>query len=493
MKNKQINRLQLDHYKLTGVKKPVLFHLLTSIPVKEIKKWEDFLVSPFFNVKEWQIELWQILKPFYPHFDKIEKKEIWNQSSYFREKPFQAQRLHEYFAEMSLQVRHFLKQLTISSQADLERKIEYATAQQFDYPAWYANTAFKEAPLYSKKWFLEVSDCANIVQVYHQILPDARINGYFEYSNFATMYEDALDNYFMINKLKSALPDISRAIRAGKEAEIPWLKEIRAHLDAMTKNHHPLLRIYYELVTLYFEWDSDRFRRAIDLYIFISQQLSKTEQFYIIMQFTNLIAKQPSVQLHEFQFLLFKDGVKNGIYQHTSRLRPRTFLNICNSGAIAKQKEWTEKFIQDHVRFLAPDSREAYQILGLARIAFHQQQYDKAISLLRTAQPKDKLIALNVRSMTVRCLLYSYLNGYIPHSVLTAEITAFTRYIERKKTLGKSRKRTYLNMLQAVQQIAELRHNDWTKPEEKNRLYAQIKNKNPLIGKEWVLQTLEMK
>ena len=476
-----------------AIKKIKLFHLLSKIPPNKIKLFEDFLTSPFFKIKNWQLELWFALKDDYPHFNKQIKEEIWANCPSFSQKDFNSSRLNEYFAEMSKQVQEFLKMLFLSTNTSAQESLSYGTAAHFDLPKWYLQIIQEEDLRFSKKKFLSQKDYKRILSLYDEVLNDHRIGTQLIQSNIARLHSEALDNQFILSKLKQALPIIRKSKKTGKEYQINLFNETLDYLK-QDKVKNPLILLYRELILLCLNWNEEQFKKAVDLYFFIANQLNKEEQFFLLVQFGNLTAQRTTrgeSHIHYTQFLLYENGVKNGVYKHPARLLPRIYTNICNSGAIAQQETWTLQFIKEHHQYLPIEERAHLIGMAKARVAFHMQKYDKATGILRTIKSQDISINLNIRAMSVRCLLYGYIFEQIPYKVLIAETMAFKRFLQRRKNIELDRKQSYTNMLHAATQIANLKLENWKNAKNKEILKQKIIQKTPMVAKIWMVQLLE--
>lgn len=470
-----------------------LYIFLSKIPRNQFKKFEDFLLSPFFKTKDWQVELWQILKEDYPNFIQKSKQEIWAQSSYFSQNTFNNQRINEYFSEMCKLVQQFLQMITLSKDENLQRQITYKTAIQFDLPKWYTKTALKEDQNLEKIPFFKQETYQQITKRYNEILSDPRIGKHFIDSNIAKLYKEAVNHNFIIEKLKEALPIISKNKRKGKEVRLDFLDEALSYIRDKRINH-PLIKLYADLILLYENWSLQKYEDSIKLYLSIVPYLSKKEQFALIVQFTNLIAKRISIDnsdLHKLQFLLFENGVANGIYQHPAQITARSFSNICNSAAIAQKSAWTLKFIQNHIQYLPSHQKEASEALAKARVAFHNQQFDIATNLLLSTKTTDFLLMLNLRTMAVRCLLYNFIKNKNNLRTLQAEIHAFLRFLQRSSKVNDTRKKSYSNMLKAAKKIAELSSYNKINTIKKAELKRQIQEEKVMVARDWMIKILD--
>lgn len=476
-----------------GTKNTNLYIHLSKIPKKDFKKFEDFLLSPFFKTKKWQIELWQILKEDYPSFNKKSKQEIWTQSSHFNQKAFNNQRINEYFAEMNKMVQQFLQMLTLSKDESFQQQLVLNTATQFDLPKWYTSNVLKEDQNFENISFFKQEDYQRIIKRYNEILRNPHIGKHFIHSNISKLYDEAVNHYFIIEKLQQALPIISRNKRQGGETNVHLLDETLSYIR--TQNiKHPLIELYAKLIHLYENWDLQKYKDTISLYFSIVQYLSQTEQFALILHFSNLIAKRISIDstdLHQLQFSLFKNGVANGVFQHPARITVRSFGNICNSAAIAQQSEWTFQFIQTHLQYLPLHQQAASEALAKARVAFHTQQFDTAANILLSTKSKDFLIMLNIRTMAVRCLLYNFIKNKNNLRTLYAEIHAFLRYIQRSNKVNAERKRSYSNMLRIAKKIAKICSDNKVNVKKKTELKQQIQQKEIMVARDWMLKILD--
>ena len=225
-----------------------LIRLLKSVSPWELKSFQKYVASPFFNVNEKVSKLLQIMIEKYPGFendeiafDKLFKK-------LFKNEKFNHQKLRYVITDLTLLLEDFL-----------------------------AYSVFAEKIFYHKKFLLQKLREKNHDEYFQQHLTAGyrqqenaahrdlkfykRQLGYDELSYEFTSFKnnraidtslqslsDNLDVYFLSNKLKYCCEILNRQNIVQVEYKIPFLDFIIDYLNKNSFDHVPVISVYFQIL-----------------------------------------------------------------------------------------------------------------------------------------------------------------------------------------------------------------------------------------------------
>ncbi len=183
-------------------------------------------------------------------------------------------------------------------------------------------------------------------------------------------------------------------------------------------------------------------------------------------------------------FELYKAGLETQTLLHKGVLSPMTYYNIVISGLKVNALEWVAWFIPHYKNSLERPYRDSAYSFNMARLFFARKDYGEALQLLQKANYRDLLTNLSAKTMALK--IY-YEQG--EHEVLRSHLDAMTHYLRRNRVIGYHRE-NYLNLIQLCKRILALPH---IKGSSQAQLRQQIESTDPLTERVWLLDILDKK
>jgi hypothetical protein len=180
-------------------------------------------------------------------------------------------------------------------------------------------------------------------------------------------------------------------------------------------------------------------------------------------------------------FELYRDGLKQNIFIENKRISRFTYKNIVAAGLGLNEYEWVKKFIDEHQIFLEKKYRNSTYNFNLSLYYFKKEEYGKAMELLQQVGTDDVLNNLNARRMLLR--IYYDLDEM---DALESLLSSFQTYIYRKKDLGYHRD-LYLNLIRFTRRLLQL---DFRDKEKTALLQNDIEKSERVAEKTWLLEKL---
>jgi hypothetical protein len=186
-------------------------------------------------------------------------------------------------------------------------------------------------------------------------------------------------------------------------------------------------------------------------------------------------------QYFQETYELYKAGLEAKTLLHKGVLSPMTYYNIVISGLKVNAFDWVAWFIPQYKNSLERPHRDSAYSFNMARLYFARRDYGEALVLLQKANYRDLLTNLSAKTMALK--IYFEQGEY---EVLLSHLDAMTHYLRRNRIIGYHQE-NYLNLIKATKRLIALPKAKGTAHE---RLREQIESTNPLTERAWLLAML---
>jgi len=294
-----------------------------------------------------------------------------------------------------------------------------------------------------------------------------------------------LDAYYIIHKLKNYCDYLAYKNIAAVEPSIHLFPDFIENIKNSDYINEPCIKSFYYITKmLSFPEEEMFFQKAKSTLEKNGDYFSQLElnTIYIYLKNYCIDTKINNGQFTYFHqlFDIFKTLLKSEINFTNGMLDPREYKNIITVGLHIKEFNWTENFIQQYTNRLPKESQDNDLNYNLAKVYFHQEQYEKVIEQLREVEYKNLTYALGGKLMLLKT--YYELDEMSPLSSL---LDSYSIYLRRNKLISKELKQQYLNVLRFTRKLAS------TAPYDKKgiqKLKEQINNCKALAAKSWLLE-----
>lgn len=294
---------------------------------------------------------------------------------------------------------------------------------------------------------------------------------------------DALDQYYVYNKLKTYCAFLSYSIIVNskvvksKKTDFLFIREIIKKVEA-NKDTHPLISIFYNIIYIFEHINYDEktiapvYENILTLFDNKIKYRSLEEDLEILSLLSNVCIYRMNKNKPIYKEKLFIINIKiiNLKYDNNLPIQATLFenlvataLNIHNDNLFHKIKtsginssslergfkdsyEWVYKFMRHYKTRLDENGRMYHFPYCKALYYFHLHEFDKAYKILKQHQPKGMFIVLNTKVLYLKTiyeihekeLLNSVVKYKITEKDLTKAIDAYrvmVKYEKNKKEL----------------------------------------------------------
>lgn len=297
-----------------------------------------------------------------------------------------------------------------------------------------------------------------------------------------------LDAFYIFNKLKNYCDLLAYRNITANNPKIQLFPSFLENLKNSEYINEPCIKIYYYIIFMLLHPEDETFFQSAKKLLeenydsFTIQELNTNYIYLKNYCIDTKINNGKSEYFYEL-FSIFKVLLEKEINFVNGMLDPRDYKNIITVGLHIKEFDWTENFIQKYTKRLPLESQDNDLNYNLAKIYFHQGQYEKVIEQLREVEYKNLTYALGGKMMLLKT--YYEIDEIEPLSSL---LDSYSIYLRRNKLISREFKQQYLNVLRFTRKLVSLAPYDQIGIQ---KLKTQINNCKALAAKKWLLEKVE--
>ena len=370
-----------------------LLQLLKKFDKQQLKDFNNFVKSPFFNSNKALISLYEYIRKQYPQFEpaKLEKqfisKKIFGKAEYndgfFRVLMSNLQTLAEEYLtyrgmlkEPHIKKKYLLSELNQLGENKLAERIlrkeldavaEAAPEHPDEYLGLY-NMAFYRRYFYSMKFSVSKSN-----------KPDEWIYDEQKYLIYHFLLRLLADHFYHLNQQHVI----------NYKPRLYFLEEVSAFLE---KNKEflqsPILNITYLRVLLLKNNSMDDFRRLKDTFIEIFDKLGRKDNFNTVSIILNFCYKNyymtGNEEMMKERLNVLKFALYKGLYsfEDNDHFDSQWFYNIFSTGLEIGETKWTEEFLEKYSSKTEPEKENFLVNMGKAMLCFYKGKFSDSLGYI---------------------------------------------------------------------------------------------------------------
>jgi len=462
--------------------KPII--ILRAFSPQELKEFEKFIQSPYFNKNETLTQLFQLLKKEYPDFTRpgVERERLF--FKLYQSRDFDESKLRYAFSDLSKLLEKYimLKELEKSKVQQNHLLLEFYRnhdiekyfSQVFDETVKYLESQkIKDSEYYFNRYLIEES-----LYNYTSVKRDKSLD--------KTLQDvaDNLDYYYISKKLKYLCEMFTRQNFLNSSYNTPLLDDLLKFVKTYNFDSYPAIRVYYTvLLTLIEEEKEENYQTLLELLEKYGESFGKDElrDLYFLAQnyCTKRINKGDTHYLREYFKLSEKLLEKELIYEN-GYIIPSTFKNIVTVGLRLEEYEWVENFLYSYKEKLAPKYRENAFIYNLAWLHFFKGEYKKTLRLLNNVEYMDVYYILDSKILLLKT--YYELEEV---DAFYSLIDSFYVYLRRNELISDYQKTICLNFVKFVKKLMRIKLGDKAAAE---KLLHELNENQQVASISWLLK-----
>ncbi len=458
-----------------------LILLLRTFSSQELREFQRFVESPFFNSNQEIVVFYTTLRKEAPlfHSNRIGKERIF-QKCYPKRTfsdahcKFLMNQLLK-LAERYISITNMEKRDSIRDYYLLDSYVNRGLDKNYQFifkktSKRLAASQFQDAQYLHQQYLLK--DIANL---YTDKQSKRQSNEYLQ------QMVDTFDEYYMANKLKYTCQMLNNQHIISESYTIHLAPEIIQFLRQNNYDHVPAIHLYHSLYLMLTE-GQQHFEQVTQLFSNYQDIFEQSELRQVLYFLINFCIRQMKTgdtnnyYLNEL-FGLYQNGVNTGLLLDNEMINPWDYKNIIKIGLRLERFEETEKFILDYNTKLKEQFKEDAFHYNLAELYYYKNQPQKALEHLVEVEFSDIYYILGTKKLLLK--IYFENEELI---ALKSLLTSFQTYLKRNKLISDHVRDTYMNFTKCLSKIIK---------QTNESLMEEIENTSPLTDKSWLLKCAE--
>ena len=460
-----------------------LWEAFSSLTKPELRAFDKFVRSPFFNSKTQLTGLFDYLRRCFEG-NTLPAAEAAGAAAY-PGTAYDDQKLRLANSDLLKVLEHFW--MYQEKFADMERnKIRLAGAYRKRNLPKHAEVSLREARQSREaRPFRHAEHFDDLHRIELEQFQSASAAKRYEAFNLQEI-SDLMDKTYVARKLRHVCFALSHQAVTRTPYRFGLLEAVFSHVEVGGLLDVPAIALYYHgchfLADPAAEMHFSRFREILSTY---ADQFPPDELRALYLLAINFGIKKSNetseLGWYRATFDLYREALGRKLLLENGLLSRFAYHNIVGVAIRLQEIAWAEEFIQKYKPVLERRYRESSFSLNMARVAYTRQQYREALLHLQRADYKDFINGMNAKTLQLKIYLETS-----EFELLESHLDSIKNFIRRQRAVGYHRD-NYLNIARYTRAIMRLEPND---TEAAHELRRQIEIEPVLTEKEWLLGRL---
>ncbi len=434
-----------------------LISILRTLQPRELRRFEEYVHSPFFNKNENVKLLFDSLAQ-YSASGYIEEELDWERSfrHVFPDIRPEEQRLRYVMTDLTKLLEDFVGYLEFE-RADLYRRHKTLMALDNRKLGKYFQQTFEGLlEMNQKQPFRDV----DYFFQQHLLYEDAYLHLLHEdnrgIKDTLQLAIDNLDYYYLSNKLRFCCVMFNRENILQVKYENSLTEQVIEFVKQRKLEDVPAIAIYFNILsTLRFPEDESYYQKLKEMLTEHIGLFPKTEAKDMYVFALNYCIKKLNSGRLEFLdelFELYMALLDKSIIIDNGLMEASDYKNIATVGMRTGNLDWTERFIEEYSQKLPEDVRENIHTYNLAFLSYYRGQFSQSLKLLQQVDFEDVYYQMDAKVLLLKT--YYELQEEEPFFSL---VDAFHNFIKRNRTISEYQKTAYLNFVKYAKKLMHIR------------------------------------
>lgn len=471
-----------------------LVKILRTFSKHEMKEFEKFISSPFFNGGRNYIPFFNQLKKFYPEFDSEKLTPEYIYSQMYPGKEFNKQIIWNMTSSMVNLAEEFLMLVSLKKNKYIR---DYHTAEEF----WERKlTSYYYKKLTDMESTLDKMGLDDNYFRYKTQLEKGKISYYFLEDTQHLVYDHIVkEGDFTILAFMRDISDVIGSLYTSSsnfntkfDENLSYtfirnldMEKIVAYSNECKFKYAWAIEMYYKLIMMEFEPDNTehffRLQKLFEQNFDVFQYGEKYTWTTVLSNYCITQVNLGSEYFRQIAFELDKFRLKEGLLYQGKYMSKILFVRIVGNAANLNEIDWGKRFIEEYIHTLNPAYQKPMKALSYATIYFMMKEYNHVIENLSKVKFNDILDKLYVRNFYLRTY---YELGET--EILLNYIDSTRHFLNKNESLGREIRDNYVRFINYLNKMALLRNSrdDF----EVNKLAKAIQEDMSSPSIEWLLK-----
>lgn len=384
-----------------------LAELLGSLNESELKSFENYILSPYFNNSEQIIKLFQIIKKAHPTFSNTDKEAIFK--AIYPKEEYKDKKIRDILSRMLKLAEDFLAQEKFNSNKLLSIKLtlqELAAKnleKHFVAKAKEADTEINKEKTISASFLFEKYSIYKEKRNYLTLINDSIKSPDF-YKDISVEIE-MFEFYMLYKILRYGISVFLNQKTIKHDYDFKILELVLNYVKNNPQFQEPIIMILYYLIILNRgEGEAGRntymeLRKLIDENI---RNFDKVDQTLILVEqfnYTKIQSLKGDAFYKQENYRILKQNTEMDIYPREGiYFTDSSYIMIAATAFIQKDFEWAEKFMNDYKDKLDPLKRDNIYLYTLSVMHYRKKNYGEALKGLAKVSFDDFYYQMRVKN-----------------------------------------------------------------------------------------------
>lgn len=409
-----------------------------------------------FDLNQYDISFFELLKKYHPHFEGIPEKELigcFPNQNYKQSIRWSCGRLVKAFHHWGMQ-EELLQDSMLQDHLLVKTYSKYASPDLF------------QKLLGKTKAVFEAKQQVSIVALKHQLFLQQQLFHHpntdrFKSENGLSQFSKLQDDVYMAQKLQMICLQASQKKILEDQTTILFQEEVIQYAKA--NKQQPYFRIYLDLLELFRQESPDLLTR-------LKSELPNTLQVFnrqeaiiylnLLMNYVVHLINQGDLAYRLVQFELYQIAKKHNLILINNQVTPNIFHNIIRTACLIGDLKAAQSFLHDLKEYLRPAVKDKAVHLAQSSLFFYQDKFQETIDEIfniSIQHPTEKLI---IKPLLIRsfCELILLDKGERYHKLLKDNLKKFKIFIETNAALPPIKQLTYLHFVEGIRMLMKIKN-----------------------------------
>ena len=345
-----------------------LFKLLQIFSSMEIKQFDKFLCSPYFNTDDNMVRFFRILKKEHPNYIHPRLKDEKVFQKVFKGKPFNPKTYNNLKTKLLNLANEFVVNNDFRNNEIKKKEQLIESLGQRNHSEFAKKSEELIKSLNSKKSYFTPRDYLVLSQIYHQLWFHISTEKYSLENNLLIQSQLNLDYFYILSKLYlvGELKLRQNLVKIKKEEILLWNPILQLLKEDKLVSNNPLFLLLMKIEKLHNEEDNLSIFFNLKQEILASKHLIEQAMLRdLIIHLITFGIRQNNEGKKNFNkevFELYKFMAANEILLENGKIREIEFVNIALFAYRFNEFHWADNFCEKFIKFL--DSKLPMDVLA---------------------------------------------------------------------------------------------------------------------------------
>ncbi len=469
------------------MKKTKLTELLSSFSTGEIKRFNAFLNSPYFNDKPRFVKLFGALSKFHPDY---EDEKLTEEKAFAETFPGKAYS-YTIFKNSLSDLYELAKQFVASEEMNSDRlqsknmflrnifrrdNIKDLVDKELNIAEQFFGNEITDQAYFEQYYAFKKNKCEYYSNIERDKLEESSDEDIESFFSMVLYHLLRYAHWFEANKIMQKATGFSEAVN----------KAVDVFYGITPENKPAAIELFYRILLLLQTYDEKYYHEIIEILKDEDKFLNNESKRWVYQTLEPFLIKKVREGNQNFyspQFELYKHCFDTNLFDHDYAFAQGKLIMTVETAIRIKEFDWIENRINMYRDKGPKNIREDYYNINMSKVLQAKGENEKALDMLNKANPEISMIKSLVRNMQVK--IYYEMGHY---ELAKAQIDAYRHYIAREDEFSEMYKESVYNFLKLYNKLIDIKAGMY--PDQLDDFEYDVNKASNIILKQWLLDKI---